>query len=111
MVIMVVMMVVAMIKFRDGSKCTIHQHVFFPIFRYFNEPGNYGVRVATEFITVEQFCIGLNKVLAPRLFKVGRNKPVVSDLGSKLEEIFSLATETKLQSNNCMLQGSISNSI
>ena len=55
----------------------------------FNEPENYGgkiIGVATEFITVEQFCDVLNKVLAPRVFKVSWKKPVASDLGSvKLE--------------------------
>ena len=39
----------------------------------FNEPENYGgkiIGVATECITTEQFCDALNKVLAPRVFKV-----------------------------------------
>ena len=39
----------------------------------FNEPENYGgkiIGVATECITTEQFCDSLNKVLAPRVFKV-----------------------------------------
>jgi hypothetical protein len=51
----------------------------------FNEPENYGgkiIGVATEFITIGEFCDVLNKVLAPRVFKVTRKKPVVSVLGS-----------------------------
>ena len=50
-----------------------------------NEPENYGgkiIGVATECITIGKFCDVLNNVLAPRVFKVTRKKPVVSVLGS-----------------------------
>ena len=41
----------------------------------FNEPESYGgkiIGVATEFITIDQCCDAMNKVLAPKVFKVGR---------------------------------------
>ena len=51
----------------------------------FNEPESYGgkiIGVATEFITIGQFCAVLNKVLAPTVFK---DSGITADQMAKLE--------------------------
>ena len=57
-----------------GAKREVHEHLLYSP-GVFNEPQSYGgkiIGVATEFVTIDQFCEVLNKVLAPRVFKVGR---------------------------------------
>ena len=57
-----------------GAKREVHEHLLYSP-GVFNEPQSYGgkiIGVATELVTIDQFCEVLNKVLAPRVFKVGR---------------------------------------
>ena len=55
----------------------MYQHVAYSS-GIFNEPESYGgkiIGVSTEFITIEQLCDVMSKVLAPRVFKVSKKKP------------------------------------
>jgi hypothetical protein len=56
------------VETRNTSTCFL----FLPL-GIFNEPNSYGGKIiglATEYLTMEQFCDVFSKALAPRVFKV-----------------------------------------